>query len=119
MRIITAYAHVFSLNLQHLNPNRYTGPESAARALAKNFSTNERSAARILDVAAGTGRLGAEVNLFYVKCSLCSENSFHYIDSNGNLNDSFVALGQTFNAEIMNFYSFIIIIINIFIIIVF
>ena len=51
------------LNLQDANPNRYTGPECAARTLAKHFSTNERSAARILDVAAGTGRLGAEVIL--------------------------------------------------------
>ncbi|XP_045215009.2 methyltransferase-like protein 27 [Mercenaria mercenaria] len=45
----------------HLGPNRYTGPECAARAIAKNFAENEKSTARILDVAAGTGRLGAEL----------------------------------------------------------
>lgn len=45
----------------HLNPDRYTGPECAARALASNFSTEERPRVRILDVAAGTGRLGAEL----------------------------------------------------------
>jgi predicted RNA methylase len=53
--------HIIILCLQHLNPNRYTGPESAARELSKQFSAEERSTAKILDVAAGTGRLGAEV----------------------------------------------------------
>ncbi|XP_053393607.1 uncharacterized protein LOC123563018 [Mercenaria mercenaria] len=46
---------------KHLSPDRYTGPECAARALAKNIPAKDRSTARILDVAAGTGLLGAEL----------------------------------------------------------
>lgn len=45
----------------HLNPDRYTGPEVAAQALASNFAAESRRNARILDIAAGTGRLGAEL----------------------------------------------------------
>lgn len=44
-----------------MNPERYTGPEVAAQALATNFDIISRTSARILDVAAGTGRLGAEL----------------------------------------------------------
>ncbi|WAQ95579.1 MET27-like protein [Mya arenaria] len=46
----------------HLNENRYCGPESCARSLATYYPDNERAHARILDVAAGTGRLGAELH---------------------------------------------------------
>ena len=46
---------------QHLNQDRYKGPEIAAQAIASNFDSEFRKSARILDVAAGTGRLGAEV----------------------------------------------------------
>ena len=46
---------------QHLGPGRYNGPEIAAQALATNFDAKSRERVRILDVAAGTGRLGAEV----------------------------------------------------------
>ncbi|KAL4241016.1 Methyltransferase domain [Mactra antiquata] len=45
----------------HLNPERYSGPENAARYLSTYYSNDEREKARILDVAAGTGRLGAEL----------------------------------------------------------
>ena len=47
---------------QHLGPGRYNGPEIAAQALATNFDAESRERVRILDVAAGTGRLGAEVH---------------------------------------------------------
>ena len=46
---------------QHLNTNRYTGPEACAKAASRYFPEDNRSCARVLDVAAGTGRLGAEV----------------------------------------------------------
>ena len=48
---------------QHLGPGRYNGPEIAAQALATNFDAESRERVRILDVAAGTGRLGAEVHM--------------------------------------------------------
>jgi len=45
----------------HLNPDRYSGPEQAARHLSIYYNDTEKPTARILDVAAGTGRLGAEL----------------------------------------------------------
>lgn len=45
----------------HLNPDRYKGPEITAQALATNYDNDSRKSVRILDVAAGTGRLGAEL----------------------------------------------------------
>ncbi|XP_076039173.1 methyltransferase-like protein 27 [Oratosquilla oratoria] len=43
-----------------LCPGRYNGPQIAAAALAKIFSEDTRGTVNVLDVAAGTGRVGIE-----------------------------------------------------------
>jgi len=45
----------------HLSQDRYSGPEACAHAIADHFTETERLNAHVLDVAAGTGRLGGEL----------------------------------------------------------
>ncbi|CAG7721033.1 unnamed protein product [Allacma fusca] len=45
-----------------LCPGRYNGPEIAGDALADHFPADQRSSVKILDVAAGTGRVGHELH---------------------------------------------------------
>jgi len=45
-----------------LSPDRYNGPSMAAEACARCFGEKEREHATVLDVAAGTGRVGIEVS---------------------------------------------------------
>jgi len=45
-----------------LCPGRYNGPEIAGDAMAEHYATDLRSSVKILDVAAGTGRVGYELH---------------------------------------------------------
>jgi hypothetical protein len=46
---------------------KYTGPNIAADSLAAYYGPEERKEVKILDVAAGTGRVGHELNKFGFK----------------------------------------------------
>jgi hypothetical protein len=48
--------------LQDLCPGRYNGPEIAARFMAQHYPESSRGSVKILDVAAGTGRVGFELH---------------------------------------------------------
>jgi len=60
--MVKAYSDWANKYDEDLCPGRYNGPEMAAEALAKLYDTTERETIRILDVAAGTGRVGHELN---------------------------------------------------------
>jgi len=47
---------------QDLCPGRYNGPEIAAQALAEYYPSEVRPLLKVLDVAAGTGRVGHELH---------------------------------------------------------
>jgi len=60
--MIKAYSDWADNYDQDLCPGRYNGPEMAAEALAKLYEPARRETIRILDVAAGTGRVGHELS---------------------------------------------------------
>ncbi len=47
---------------QDLCPGRYNGPNIAAESLAAYYAPEKREGVKILDVAAGTGRVGHELH---------------------------------------------------------
>jgi len=47
---------------QDLCPGRYNGPEIATEFMSKYYSEDMRASVKIIDVAAGTGRVGFKLH---------------------------------------------------------
>ena len=60
--MVNAYSQWANKYDADLCPGRYNGPEISARVLAEVYPPEVRNTVRILDVAAGTGRVGIELN---------------------------------------------------------
>jgi len=45
-----------------ITPNNYSGPEKTAEYMATHYTDEEKATIRILDVAAGTGKLGVQLH---------------------------------------------------------
>jgi len=60
--MIKAYTEWADNYDKDLCPGRYNGPQMAGDALGKVYEESQRATVRVLDVAAGTGRVGSELS---------------------------------------------------------